>query len=210
MKRILCFGDSNTWGHNPADGSKLKGCWPDVLEELLPECDIVRDGVCGRSTEFDVPDIPNANGMEVFRKKYLNGRNEFDMIIIMLGTNDLLKYFNCGAAETARALKGFVTEFKSFFSDADTEILLVSPVHIRRSVLKHPIFKELYGENAVRESERFAQYISQTAKETGAYFLDAAEYASASDMDGVHMDAEDHEKLAKAVASEIKLILFRE
>ena len=86
----------------------------------------------------------------------------------------------------------------------------VAPVHISRSVLKHPIFKELYGENAVRESERFAQYISQTAKETGAYFLDAAEYASASDMDGVHMDAEDHEKLAKAVASEIKLILFRE
>ena len=46
MKKILCFGDSNTWGHNPVDCSKLEKPWTVWLKDIVPEYEIVSDGVC--------------------------------------------------------------------------------------------------------------------------------------------------------------------
>lgn len=209
MKKVLCFGDSNTWGHNPEDGSGLERRWPVVLAELLPECDIIQDGVCGRSTKFDVPDTPNSNGIEVFRERYLNSDNDFDLIIIMLGTNDQLNYLNCSASETAEALRLFATGCRDKFGRLKPDILLVSPIYIRKCALVHPIFKDLYSEKSVAESKLFAENILKIASQEDVYFLNAAEYASASEKDGVHMDAVEHGKLANAIAEKIKLILFQ-
>lgn len=50
MKKILCFGDSNTWGHNPVDCSKLEKPWTVWLKDIVPEYEMVSDGVCGRAT----------------------------------------------------------------------------------------------------------------------------------------------------------------
>ena len=50
MKKILCFCDSNTWGHNPVDCSKLEKPWTVWLKDIVPEYEMVSDGVCGRAT----------------------------------------------------------------------------------------------------------------------------------------------------------------
>lgn len=208
MKKILCFGDSNTWGHNPTDCSRLEKRWTVMIDEMLTDCEIVQDSVCGRSTKFDVPDTPSSNGIEVFREKYLSGENEFDLIIIMLGTNDQLNYFDCSAEETAEALRGYVKECRGRFGASKPEILLISPIHISDSALHHPIFKDLYSKKSVIESNCFAEKISAVAKQEQVHFLDASKYASPSEIDGVHMDFEEHKKLANAVAARIQSILF--
>jgi lysophospholipase L1-like esterase len=152
--------------------------------------------------------MPETNGIETFRERYLSGENEFDLIIIMLGTNDLLNHFKCTAEKTAAALRTYVRECKERFGEKCPKILLVSPIHVRDYVLKNPIFMTQYSNFAVMESRRFAQCIAETAEQEGAYFLDAAKAASASPIDGVHMDSSEHEKLAVAIAAKIKSILF--
>lgn len=209
MKKILCFGDSNTWGHNPIDCSRLERRWTVMIDEMLEECEIIQDGRCGRATRFDVPDMPETNGIETFRERYLSKENEFDLIIIMLGTNDLLNHFKCSAEETARTLRMYVKECHERFGADRPQILLISPIHVRDCVMRNPIFKEQYSEFSIRESRRFAECISEAARQEGVHFLDAAEYAAASAADGVHMDSDEHEKLAVAVVEKVKAILFQ-
>lgn len=208
MKRILCFGDSNTWGHNPIDCSQLERRWTVILQEMLPDCEIIQDGRCGRSTKFDVPDMPETNGLITFRERYLQGENEFDMIIIMLGTNDLLNHFDCPVEETANTLRTYVKECHAKFGKDRPQILLVSPILVRDYVTKNPIFKDQYDMSAVIKSKSFAQNISAVAQQEGVHFLDASKAAMASSIDGVHMDSAEHEKLAIAIAAKIKSILF--
>ena len=150
-----------------------------------------------------------SNGIEVFREKYLNSKDEFDLIIIMLGTNDQLNYFDCSAAETAEALRMFVTEYQDNNNDIKSEMLVISPVYIRNFALEHPIFKELYNKKSIAESMLFAENISKIASQEGVHFIDAEQYASASDLDGIHMNPDEHKKLAYAIAKKINAILFQ-
>ena len=186
MKKILCFGDSNTWGHNPVDCSQLEKPWTVWLKDIVPEYEIVSDGVCGRATTHYLENEDKTNGLKDFRERYLSGENDFDLIIIMLGTNDVLN---------------------NKFGKDKPKILLVSPILINDNCLTHPIFKELYSEKSIEKSTHFAEYISKLADEEDTYFMNAADYAKASDIDGIHMVPEEHKKLANAFADKIKEIL---
>lgn len=208
MKKILCFGDSNTWGHNPVDCSQLERRWTVILQEMMPECEIVQDGRCGRATKFDVPDMPDTNGIVTFRERYLQGSNDFDLIIIMLGTNDLLNHFDCPVEETARTLRTYVKECHEMYGKDKPQMLLVSPILVRDYVMQNPIFKDLYSMESVIKSKSFAASISKVAQQEGVYFMDASKAAQASPVDGVHMEPREHEKLAVAMAAKIKSILF--
>ena len=67
-KTILCFGDSNTWGHNPVDGKRFGWDvrWPGVLAGLLgSDYHVVEEGLGGRTTAFNDPIEPFRNGRKV-------------------------------------------------------------------------------------------------------------------------------------------------
>lgn len=204
MKRILCFGDSNTWGHNPDDFSQIEKAWPVILKTLLPECEIIQDGKCGRTTAYGEYET---NGIDVFRDRYIKNNSDFNLIVIMLGTNDTLKEFDRTPKETAESLQIFIDEWRGKYGGV-TEFLFISPIRITQDALSHPVFKDLYDETAITKSECFKDAISQMAKQTAAHFMDAAEAASPSKIDGIHMEPSEHEKLAHAVADKIKSILF--
>ena len=42
--RILCFGDSNTWGLNPLNASRHPKRWTRVLAALRPEDEVIEEG----------------------------------------------------------------------------------------------------------------------------------------------------------------------
>lgn len=56
-KRIVCFGDSNTWGYIPVTGERYDETirWPARLQEMLgcERCTVVEEGLTGRTTVFD-------------------------------------------------------------------------------------------------------------------------------------------------------------
>lgn len=204
LKRILCFGDSNTWGHNPVDGSQIERRWTVWAREKLPGYEIVQDGVCGRTTRFGEHDT---NGIEVFRERYIERECNFDLIIIMLGTNDTLNDFGVNPKETACSLRQFVKLCHDKYGKKKPQILLVSPIPIKEVSLSHPLFSQLYSAKSVEYSKSFAGAIKEAADTENVYFMDAAEYAEASDIDGIHISAEEHEKLASAICKKIREIL---
>ncbi|MDO5399031.1 MAG: GDSL-type esterase/lipase family protein [bacterium] len=204
MKKILCFGDSNTWGHNPIDCSKLEMPWPAVLRKLLPDCEIIENGVCGRTTVFDDPTAAGKNGITAFRELIRNNERA-DLAVIMLGTNDTLNFYDCDASGSAEAVRSFVREWKEAFNDS--RVLVISPIEIKESALAHPIFGTLYNKSSIEKSKAFAEYYSKMAEEENVYFMDAAKAAEASDIDGIHMIPAEHEKLARAVYDKIKEII---
>ena len=91
-KRILCYGDSNTYGHDPArGGARLprEQRWPGALAGLLGEgYEILEEGLCGRTTVLEDPTAPGLNGLSYLGPCLLSHR-PLDLVILMLGTNDL-------------------------------------------------------------------------------------------------------------------------
>ena len=90
-KRILFYGDSNTWGDDPDNLGKRHPegvCWVEQLEQLLPDgYRFFNEGLCGRTTAYDIPQEPGRNGLE-YLPVVLSTVDPIDLIVIMLGTND--------------------------------------------------------------------------------------------------------------------------
>jgi len=83
-------------------------------------------------------------------------------------------------------------------------VLLVSPILIDPCVENDP-FGSL--RNGAEESKKFAYYYRHVAQSKDVYFLDAAEVAQPSKVDGVHMEPESHLALGRAIAAEVRRIL---
>lgn len=95
MKRILCFGDSNTWGHNPESkiGERFDNefRWVKLLEKKLGKgYSVIEEGLCGRTINTDYLTAENwyKNGYK-YLVPCLKSHNPLSLVIIMLGTNDL-------------------------------------------------------------------------------------------------------------------------
>lgn len=205
MKRILCFGDSNTYGHDPADGSRLERRWTRIIRGIIGDSyEIIEEGLCGRTTVFSVD--TNQDGWEgsTIIKPVLATHKPFDLLIIMLGTNDLLLGANAKPQDSANGIERLIHMAREC---VDSDILIISPIHIDEAVKDSEIFSVLYGgERAVKLSKELAPLYEEKAKNNGCYFMDASKFAKASPKDGVHMDSVNHEKLAYAIADKIKEI----
>lgn len=204
MKKILLYGDSNTWGHNPVDMTKLPHTWGEAARELLPQCDITIDGECGRAT---IKGEGAKKGLDCFEKRYLKIKHDFDLIVIMLGTNDVLNEIMFSAEETARSLGKYIDKTREVYGDNAPKFLIISPISVTEDVLSHPLFSELYSQKSIDTALKLAAAIERMTEEKNACFMNAARYAKPSDVDGVHMFVEEHKKLGKAAADKIKEIL---
>lgn len=209
MKKILCYGDSNTYGHDPADGThRLDGRWTRFLAQTLGDgYEIIEEGLCGRTTVFNDAYDSGLNGRELL-EPIIKTHKPLDLIIIMLGTNDLQLQFNQNAFGVSRGVETLLKIAKNplIYGKKIPEILVVSPILIDEAI-SSSFFADIYGaQRAVDISKQLAPRIESIAKLHGAHFMDAAKHAKASALDGVHMDSENHKKLAYAFADKIKEI----
>ena len=90
--QILCYGDSNTWGCNPADGTRYPADvrWTGVLADSLgEEYHIIEEGLNGRTSVYEDPVEDILSGIAYF-KPCLASHMPLDCVVVMLGTNDIL------------------------------------------------------------------------------------------------------------------------
>ncbi len=211
--RILCFGDSNTWGYKPDNTGRYsrEERWPTVMADFLgDEYSIVEEGLCGRTTDspkFIGTTSSGASGYsalsKIVRKYY-----PFDMMTIMLGANDLRPDINASTKQTADNIAYLVKKVLNYeYTDGGKIplVLVISPAHIKECVSKSPS-AYMFGlkEDAVQKSKEFSEHYKQIAQELGVLFFDAAEHTEVSDEDGLHLDAKGHYKLARSLAKFIK------
>ncbi len=202
-KRILCYGDSNTYGYVPAGNGRRysEGIrWPSLLQKLLgDEYTVIEEGLCGRTTDAEPIDAPWKNG-ESYLCAALSTHRPVDMVIFMLGTNDLKASFHRTAETVAAGMKAILEQTDSFLmfkQEYLPKILLISPAYI--SDASRGPFCDEFNQTSQQMSRLLAKQYQTLANEYDALFLDAADYAVTSERDGIHLDAENHRRLGEAV-----------
>ena len=210
MKTVLCYGDSNTYGYNPANGFRYPAGvrWPGVLRRLLgPEYDLIEEGCNGRTTVFDDPLEGWKNGRD-YLKPCLNSHKPIDIVVMMLGSNDLKDCFHASAADIADgagALVEIIQEFTQVKQGYVPAIVLVSPPWIGPGIENSP-FSYAFDGTAIERSHRFAEEYKRVAERYGCVFFDAAPVAPPSGLDSLHLMPEAHQSLAEALAMVIKTL----
>lgn len=207
---VLCFGDSNTFGQ-PAEKS---GRWPadvrwtGLLQQRLGTgYAIIEEGLGGRTTDLDDPDRDDRNGRTYFRP-CLRSHSPLDMVVIMLGNNDLKIKFARETDAIADAIEGYVDDVeRTGWTRAGgvPAVLLVGPIPLDS---EQPGFAEQsseYDADSVRKSRQLGAALQRVACKRNTFFVDAATVARPGN-DGVHLSRDSHERLAKLVAREIQSI----
>ena len=212
-RTVVCYGDSNTWGYTPGSGVRFdeKTRWTGRLQTLLGEKYRVAEcGMNARTTSFDDP----------FRD-YLNGRHGLvhcmvaakpvDLLIISLGTNDLKYGTVYRSAKGLDALLDVAVHANTYMPGSspvyrdEPRILVISPIALHEELDRKFPGHEMNGK--LDDSRKFAAVYREVCQKWQVYFLDAAQTASASEIDCVHMDAVSHAALTEEVYHAVQKIM---
>ncbi len=204
-KRIVCFGDSNTWGYNPTNGSRYdeQTRWPMVLQSLLGEdYQIIEEGQNGRT-------IANADPWEWGCKcgmdyilPMVESQKPFDCLIIMLGSNDLKAKFHLPAGDIAGSLQNMLMKTKGFLQyqcNLDPKILIVAPPYLGEDLARSPFAPFFDVDTVIENSRPLAYWYELVAGQFGCDFFDAASVCSAGSVDSLHLMEEGHKALAEGL-----------
>ncbi len=209
MSTIVCFGDSNTHGMDAVSQARLPRDvrWPGVLRACLgPEHEVIEEGLNGRTTIHEDPASPGRKGAD-YLEPCLWSHAPVDLVVVMLGTNDLKARFRCDGPMIADGVSHIVELARRTLAgpgETPPRILLVAPPPLGPMTDR----SELWDFGAAAETSlELARLYELVASENGCAFLDAGRHVSVSVADGVHLDAAGHRRLGEAMAEAVKPLL---
>lgn len=217
-KRVMVYGDSNTWGAlSVEEGVPIarydeRQRWPGVLREALgDDWEVVEEGLSARTTDVADPTLPRISGAGLDGSAYLPAAMAthlpLDVVVIMLGTNDLKVMFDrsplriaLGAGRLVDIVQttdgGVGTEYP------DPEVLLLAPPPLGKlDFLAEPFAG---GEE---KSKQLAPLYAAVAGAAEAEFLDIGGVTTTDGADGVHFSADGQRKIGLAVAEKVKAMV---
>ena len=210
MKTVLCYGDSNTYGYVPETGLRYPKNvrYPGHLQKLLgDDYAVIEEGCNGRTTIFDHPVDGWKNGMDYLRP-CLNSHKPLDVVILMLGSNDLKTFYHLSAEQIAEGAGKLVDVIRTFMQEKQgfvPKVILVSPPEIGTGIKSSPFYGD-FSEAAIEESRKFPACYKAVAEERGCEYLDAAAYIYPSEVDSLHLTPEGHRILAEKLSELVKRI----
>ena len=207
MKNIFCYGDSITWGFDPVTWSRYdyKDRWTSVLQEKLgPGFYITVNALQGRTTAWEHPFLPFRNGREPLMM-LLESNAPIDLVIIMLGTNDIISMLNKSAEESASGMLSLIRIIYQSLSGPDgriPKVMIISPPVIGNL----SGFMSLYYNKRKDESKKLAQYHKTFSEQFDCNFIDSNEFIRTCEPDGLHISRESQRILGIKVAEEVRKI----
>lgn len=211
MKRVLCYGDSNTFGMAPMrnqDDARRFGPadrWPGAMRAALGAgWEVIEEGHPGRTTVHDDPiEGAHKNG-RTYLLPCLESHWPLDAIALMLGTNDLKARYGltpwdiaAGAGKLLEIVNASVPPWTR-----KPKLLLICPPPVREAGWLAPMFA-----GGAAKSRKLAPLYRTQAKRNGAAFLDASKVARTSPVDGVHMDAKELRAIGRAAAVAVRALV---
>ena len=197
-KSILCFGDSNTWGLNPATGKRFeeKVTWPSVLAERLgDQFAIIEAGQPNRTLVNNPPFNGDLSGVSYL--KPLLEAHSLTAIVIALGTNDLKKRFKLTPEQIGNGLANLIDGIEGFYEGyKQPKLIILSPPYV--SCVGQ--YKHVY-EGAPSKNLALSKEFENVACIKNANFYDLQKIVSVSRIDGVHIEANSHAKIAGLVCN---------
>ena len=205
-KRIMVYGDSNSWGYTPNEGARFdkNTRWPAVMAQALGgDYWVAEENVNGRTTAFDDPVNSHRNGRKDL-SFCLDAQKPLDAVVIMLGNNDVRPFYNASPAMIARCMQSLIETVRLECPGA--KVLVVCPPPLKPTVTGG-ILGHYYDASAVTKSKLLAPEYEAVAKAKDAAFFDAQTVCETCDEDGIHLTAENHRKLGKALAKVVEELL---
>ncbi len=208
MRTLLLFGDSNTHGTMPVPDLGALGRyarderWAGRLARMLPDWEVIAEGHPGRTTLHDDPiEGPHRNGLTVL-PALLESHKPVDVVLLMLGTNDLKQRFSVNAGDIAMSLERLVRVIQASGAGPDggaPGVLLVAPPPIEEAGCLAGMFA-----GGAAKSRALAAEVQAAAARVGVAFMDAGPLVTVSPIDGVHYGPEANLPLAEAFAAAIR------
>ncbi|MEJ6389332.1 thioesterase family protein [Gymnodinialimonas ulvae] len=207
MANILIYGDSNSHGTKPLkvlggfDRYGAQARWPEVMARMLgPGHDVICEGLPGRTTVFHDPvDGGNRNGAEVLSAVLLS-HAPLDLVIVMLGTNDLKPRFATSAFDIGKSVERLLRETRALLPEV--ALMAIAPAPVREA----GVLTEAFAGAEARQVG-LAGHIRAAAERVGAAFVAAGAYVAVSDVDGVHWEAEAHTTFGAVMAEAVAALI---
>jgi lysophospholipase L1-like esterase len=209
MKVILCYGDSNTHGRDPMTGGRFERNvrWPGVLRSTIGDgYQVIEEGLNGRTTVWDDPvrGHQKRNGSK-YLLPCLESHAPIDLLIMMLGTNDLKARFSVTPYDVGQSMGALIEIARRSGAGRDggaLKILIMAPPPLGRLTEYAETFS-----GGVEKSGHLARHYSEIARQNGCEFLDAGSIIRVSALDGLHFDPDAHAALGKKVAETVKKLV---
>jgi lysophospholipase L1-like esterase len=216
MKTILCFGDSNTWGFDPTSITTafparhpIDVRWTGVLaRELGPDFRIIEEGQNGRTTVHHDPFNVARRGLD-YLPACLESHKPIDLVVMMLGSNDLKAVFNVPPSEVASGagvLARMIVTSQAGPDNRAPQLLLLCPPPVGN--LSHlPLLADKIQNGSAR-SRMLPTHFEALAKAFGCGYLNTQDIVTPSHHDGIHLDASEHQKLGLAIAAKVRSLVL--
>jgi lysophospholipase L1-like esterase len=204
LQQLLVYSDSLTWGIVPTTRKRLPfdARWPGVMEAALTRrgqsVRVIEDCLNGRRTVWEDPFKPGRNGLAGLAQR-IEINSPLSLVLLMLGTNDFQSMHPHTAWHAAQGIATLVTAIRQAPIEPGMPvppILVIAPPPI--TVPRGPIAGKFTG--AAEKSAGLADAYRGIAAELGCGFFDAGSVTSASVVDGIHLDADQHRTLGHALA----------
>lgn len=219
VKRILVYGDSNTWGYIPVESGPTERYaagvrWPGVMQAELGEgYEVIEEGLSARTTDIPDPTLPHISGAGLDGSAALSpiiaSHLPLDLVVIMLGINDVKAQFDRSPFRIALGMGELIDIVEQTGSGVGTdyptpEILVLAPPPLGDL---HPEGRAERFAGGVEKTRELPQYYQAIAEAADAEFLDVGTLAETDGIDGVHFSAEAHEEIGRGVAEKVRSIL---
>lgn len=202
-KRIVCFGDSNTWGYNGENARRFDddARWTQRLQKRLGEgFMVVEEGVNGRTTVFEDPLNEGLNGLSALAPVLL-AHQPIDLMIVMLGTNDCKTRFSATAYDITQGLRRLVVKARTLEVWRDEpRILIMAPMVMDEAMYGVPEVGASMGPGSAEKSRELPGLMRLLAGELGCAFLDSNDHVHPNSYDYMHIAPECCAALSEAVA----------
>lgn len=196
MKKILCFGDSNTYGYIPNNGARYdkNTRWTGVLSLLSHgKFEIIEDG-CNNRTAFAAnPAGKIFTGYEILPELLTD---DFDAVVLTIGINDTQFLYNLSSIEIVSGVEKLINIVK--VKSPQAKILLVAPSILTDDVLNGN-FACLFDRTSIEKSRQLPLLYQKIAEKQNIKFFDLNSVAKTSSLDGLHYAPEQHLKIAQAI-----------
>jgi lysophospholipase L1-like esterase len=214
-QRILCFGDSLTWGWVPVTDGAPTGRYPDqqrwtgvLAEQLGGECTIIEEGLNARTTSVDDPTDGRLNG-SAYLPACLASHLPLDLVIIVLGTNDTKAYFQRSPLDIALGMSTLVAQVLTSTGGVGTgypapKVLVVAPPPL--APMPHPWFRLIF-DGGQEKTAQLADAYEALASFMNVNFFDAGSVISTDGIDGIHFTEQNNHDLGVALAHRVREII---
>jgi len=210
MHHVLVYADSLSWGiiPNTRERFAFDRRWPGVMElELGGSVRVIEDCLNGRRTAWQDPYKPGRNGL-VGLEQRIEVNSPLSLVVVMLGTNDFQSMHQLNAWHSAQGIAAIINAIRRAPLEPgmpNPDILVVSPPTIQKS--KGCMAEKFAG--AEKKARGLAQAIEQVAIDNHCHFFAAGSVTATSQVDGVHLDEEQHLALGNALAKVVRELLAK-